>query len=84
MHAGYHIGRLFRQGGVRRPRIKFGQFVHVVAMLEEELPLLRVDQNDHVDFVQLQITATGVTEGAYDLAISLPEIGVEFVEGVVD
>ena len=36
-------------------------------MLDEELALLRIDQNDHINFVELQIAAAGVAEGAHDL-----------------
>ena len=40
-------------------------------MLDEELPLLRVDQDDHVHFIELQIAAAGVAERAHHLSIGL-------------
>ena len=52
-------------------------------MLDEELALLRIDQNDHINFVELQIAAAGVAEGVHDLAISFAEVGVEFFERIV-
>ena len=53
-------------------------------MLDEELPLLGIDQNDHIDFVELQITATGVAERTHDLAISFAQVSVELLERIID
>ena len=83
MHGGNHVGRLVLQCGIGRVRIKFRQLLGIVAVLDEELALLWIDQNDHIDFVELQIAAAGVAEGAHDLAIGFAEVGVEFSERIV-
>ena len=82
--AGDHVGRLVLERHVGRARIQFRQLVGIVAVLDEELPLLGIDQNDHVDFVKLQIAAAGVAEGAHDLAIGFAQVGVELFERIVD
>src|ERR1700733_2065169 len=84
MHAGYHVGRLVGQRDIGRLRVKLRQLVDVVSVLNEKLSLLRINEDDHVNFVELQIATAGVPEGAHDLTISLRQIGVEFVERAVD
>jgi hypothetical protein len=49
-------------------------------VFDEELPLLGVDEHDHVDFVELQITAAGFAERANDLAIGFAQIGIKLLE----
>ena len=49
-------------------------------MLDEKLALFRIDQNDHVDFVKLQVTATGIAKGPHDLPVSPRQIGIELLE----
>src|ERR1700678_3764221 len=52
-------------------------------MLDKELTLFRIDQDDHVDFVELQIAASGIAEGAHDLPVGLAQIRIEVLEGIV-
>ena len=40
-----------------------------------------IDQDDHIDFIELQVPATRFTKAANHLAIGFAEIGIKFFEG---
>ena len=84
MHRDRHVGRDVGHRDIDEFAVDFAELFRVVAACLHLVAVFRIAQHRDEDFIELQIAAARVREGAHGLAVGLAEIMEETVEIGVD
>jgi len=80
MHGHRHVGGCIRRRLVDQIAINSAEIIRVVAAVRHLLPIFRIAEHGDEHFIELNVPAASVIEGAYRLFVRGPEIGEKCVE----
>src|SRR5579864_1599360 len=84
MHCHRHVRRNVGHRDVDELAVERAERVRIVAAILHLLAIFRIAQHGDEDFVELQVAAAGVGEGAHGFFVGLAEIGEHRVEPGID
>jgi hypothetical protein len=84
MHGDGHIGPNIRHRRVDEIAVKRAELFGVVAAVLHLLAIVRIAQHGDEHFIELQIAAAGISEGAHRLFVGLAEIVEHLIELGID
>ncbi len=84
MHGDGHIGWNVGDRRVDHSGVNGRQHLRVVTAVGDLRAQLGIAEISEVDFIELQVTATGIGKGTHGLSVGLTEIPIELVHVGID